>query len=139
MSTSNGPKPRDPYADAPDRWAQADAAWERKWSDDSPAPEGEGPEPPPRPGPGYQPVRPTTGTVTDAYGDGMRAAGPYLGLGLQIAATMAFFFGVGYAADRWLGTSPWGVIGGAALGMVGIVALVMRVAQEASGPRRPGR
>lgn len=120
-----------PPDDPPDRWAEADAEWARKWSDEEDAA--------PSPGEAYRPVRPTTASVGDAYGDGMREAGPYLGLGLQIGGSMALFVGLGVAADRWLGTAPWGVLVGAALGMIGIVALVVRVANEASARgKRPG-
>lgn len=121
----------DPFADAPDRWAEADAAWARKWSDDPDAdePAEEPLDPPPD---SYRPARPTTASVTRAYGGGMQAAGPYIGLGMQIAASMLLFVGLGYLADRYLGTSPWGLLVGAVLGMVGIVALVVRVANEAS-------
>lgn len=124
------PSDPDPFADRPDRWEEADAAWEQKWSD-APA-DDDGEETLPPPSDAYRPARPTTGSVTDAYGDGMRAAGPYLGLGMQIAASMVFFVGLGYLADRALGSTPWGLIAGAALGMVGILALVVRVANEAS-------
>ena len=73
--------------------------------------------------PATPPTKSTPGVIQDAYGDGMRAAGEHIGLGVQIAASMLLFVGLGIAADRWLGTEPWGVIAGAALGMVGIVAL----------------
>ncbi len=131
--TDRDPSSRDPYADRPDRWEESDAAWERKWSDEPPA---EDEEPLAPPSDAYRPATPTAGSVTDAYGDGMRAAGPYLGLGLQIAASMLFFVGLGYLADRVLGTTPWGLLVGAVLGMVGIVALVVRVANEANKTRR---
>ena len=120
----------DPWADKPDRFDQADRAWRRKWTQkddewaESPADETV------RPGPGYESQKATPGTVHDAYGDGMRAAGPYLGLGAQIGGSMLVFVGAGVAIDRWLDTSPWGVLVGAALAMIGIVALVVRVARE---------
>jgi|GEM_PF-1533515 len=123
----------DPYADRPDRFEESDAAWEQKWSD---APADDAEEALAPPSDAYRPARPTAGSVTDAYGDGMRAAGPHIGLGMQIAASMAFFVGLGYLADRALGSTPWGVIVGAALGMVGIVALVVRVANEANAKRK---
>ena len=78
----------------------------------------------------------TAGSVADSYLDGMQAAGPYLGLGAQIAASMALFCGVGYVVDRWLGTSPWGILVGAMLGMVGIVALLVRISREAEQSKR---
>ncbi len=131
------PADRDePFADAPDRWAEADAAWQQKWSDDPDA--ADDPDEPalPPPGDAYQPTRPTTGSVTDAYGDGMREAGPHLGLGLQIGGSMALFVGLGIAADRFLGTTPWGVLAGASLGMVGIFFLIARVAREADTKKK---
>ena len=124
----------DEFADAPDRWAEADAAWDAKWSEEDQPDSGEAPVLPP--GKEYRPVRPTTASMSDAYGDGMREAGPYLGLGLQIGGSMALFVGLGYVADQWLGTSPWGVLVGAALGMVGIVALVVRLANEANAKHK---
>ena len=126
----------DPYADEPDRWEEGDRAWEAKWAGpeaDGPGPEADAVAPPPE---SYRPRRATLSGTTDAYGDGMRAAGPHLGLGLQIGASMVFFVGLGIVVDRWLGTTPWGVVVGAALGMVGILVLVMRVANEGSGTKR---
>ncbi len=66
-----------------------------------------------------------------SYGGGMMEAGPYLTLGLQIAAGMGFFVGIGYYADKWLDSTPWGMIVGAALGMVAVFTLVIRMAREA--------
>ena len=121
----------DAYADEPDRWEEADRAWKAKWAETpEEEPEADPLEPPSA---AYRPRRATLSGTTDAYGDGMRAAGPHLGLGLQIAASMAFFTGLGIVVDRWLGTTPWGVIVGAALGMVGILLLVIRVANEGKG------
>ena len=138
-----GPAEGDPYADEPDRWAEADRAWEAKWSDDpagrdpeAEGPEADDPEAVRPPSAAYRPRRATLGGTTDAYGDGMRAAGPHLGLGLQIGASMVFFVGLGIAVDRWLGTTPWGVVVGAALGMVGVLMLVVRVAKEGAGGGR---
>ena len=123
---------RDPYADRPDRFDRADREWAQKWA----APKGDPEDGDPdddleAPGAGYVPGASTPGAIQDAYGDGMRAAGEHIGLGVQIGASMLFFIGVGIVVDRWLGTEPWGVIVGAVLGMVGVVALVMRVAKGA--------
>lgn len=122
----------DPFADEPDAWAESDREWDARWSDD---PDADDPDvlddtaPPATSGPAAP--RPTTTSVADSYLDGMQGAGPYLGLGMQIAASMAVFVGGGYAIDRWLGTSPVGLLVGAVIGMVGIVALVVRIAREA--------
>ena len=121
--------PNDPYADKPDRWERDDRAWRAKWADPD---DDEYAAPPPGT---YRPGGSSPDDVKDAYAEGMRGAGPYLGLGAQIGGSMAFFVGAGVLADRWLDTSPWGVIVGAALAMVGIVFLVVRVANEAGGKR----
>ncbi len=118
---------RDPWADRPDRFDRADREWSQKWAAPKDDLEDDDPE---APGAGYIPGKSTPGAIQDAYGDGMRAAGEHIGLGVQIGGAMLFFVGLGIAADRWLGTEPWGVIVGAVLGMVGIVALVVRVAKE---------
>lgn len=120
--------PRDPYADKPDAWDAADRAWKAKWADRPDPDDDEWAAP----AESYRPQETSLGGTSDAYGDGMRAAGPYLGLGVQIGASMAVFAGGGILVDRWLGTTPWGVIVGAALGMVGVVVLVLRVARDGS-------
>lgn len=115
---------RDPWADAPDRFAKGDREWAQKWSHKEE-------EPLDAPAGGYQNEKVTAGRLKDAYGDGMRGAGPHLGFGMQLAAGMVFFVGLGVAVDRWLDTSPWGVLVGASLGMVGLLAMVVRLAREA--------
>ena len=153
MTTPDDPtRPDDASPDGPpDAWAEADRAYAQKWSG-AEADQADGdlgalsaePDPfSPAPGraPGAAPpraARPTATSVGDSYLDGMQAAGPYLGLGVQIAASMAVFTGGGYALDLWLGSTPWGLLIGAALGMVGIVALIVRIAREADA-RKPGR
>jgi len=56
--------------------------------------------------------------------------GPYLGLGMQIALSMALFVVLGYAIDQWLGILPWGTIAGALIGMASIFYHLMRVLDE---------
>ena len=149
--------PPDPTADGPgdewgassgeepDAWAEADRAYREKWSDEPVVPDPDdalAPAPPRRASSPRTSSTPTDWSVeTGLYAGGrltpgpqrdrMIAAAPYLGLGVQIAASMAVCAGGGYALDRWLGTTPWGILAGAMLGMVGIVALVVRVAREA--------
>lgn len=48
-----------------------------------------------------------------------REFGPYLTLGLQLALSVVVLFFVGRWLDGWLGTSPWLMIAGLALGIVG--------------------
>ena len=127
------PAKKDPWADAPDRFERSDREWAAKWAPPSDADDAE------PAGAGYRPRKATIGSVGDAYGDGMRAAGEHIGFGLQIGAAMVFFVGVGIGVDRWLGTTPWGVVVGAALGMVGVVVLVVRMAGEADAKSKRTR
>ena len=120
---------KDPWADKPDRFDRADMAWDERWAD-RPDEDDEASGWDEAVSPDYRQREVTAGSVTDAYGDGMRQAGTHLGLGLQIGVSMAFFVGLGVLVDRWLGTTPWGVVVGASLGMVGIMVLVLRTARE---------
>lgn len=63
---------------------------------------------------------------------GFHEAGPYLGLGLQFAMTMAFFTVGGYLLDRWLETLPLLTIVGAVIGMIALFFLLFRVSRELS-------
>jgi ATP synthase protein I len=66
----------------------------------------------------------------------LREAGPYLGLGMQLALTMAFFTLGGYLLDRWLDTVPWLTIGGALVGMAAVFIQLVRVSTSASRTSR---
>ena len=65
-------------------------------------------------------------TWRTALGD----AGPYLGLGLQIALTMAFYVGAGLGLDLLLDTLPWLTMLGALVGLGTVLYQVVRVADE---------
>ena len=127
----SGPDP-DNWQDPPDRWAEADREWKERWTDKTPEASGDPEDRVEPPGAGYEPRRASVRSVADSYEDGMREAGPYLTIGLQIALSMLVFVGAGWAADNWLGTSPWGVLVGTALGFAGVIALVIRLSNEAS-------
>ena len=43
----------------------------------------------------------------------------YSGIGLELAGATAGFALIGYWIDSRFGTSPWGILGGVALGLVG--------------------
>lgn len=45
-----------------------------------------------------------------------------LGQGMDIALTLALFFGIGFALDRWLSTTPWLMITLSVLAAVGFFA-----------------
>ena len=47
----------------------------------------------------------------------LREAGPYLGLGTQLAASVLLGVAAGYFADRRLGTEPWLLLLGSTLGV----------------------
>lgn len=78
------------------------------------------------PSPDSKPQRVQKGSIQESLGE----ASPYLGLGMQLGLTMAFFVGVGYVLDRWLDTSPWLLTGGAVLGMVALFVQIFRVVTE---------
>ena len=134
----------DDWPDEPDAWAEADRAWRAKWEDAAPDADGDPSDgdSPDDVAPYAPPRTPATAKgVGRAYGTGMRAAGPYLGLGVQIAASMALFVGGGLLLDRWAGMEPWGVLGGAALGLASIIALLVRLVKlmDAGDPTRTAR
>ncbi len=131
---------RDPWADKPDRFDQADREWAGKWSDRDPD------ETPSRSSPAptdYRNQRVTAGRSTTPTPTGCARPANHLGTGLQIGVSMVFFVGLGLVGDRWLGTSPWGVIVGAVLGMVGIMTFGPAHGAGGSGevgaPARLGR
>jgi len=55
------------------------------------------------------------GTLARTYRD----VAPYLGLGIQLAATVVIFALIGHWLDRLLNTSPWLLLIGALLGATG--------------------
>lgn len=61
---------------------------------------------------------------------GLRAAGPYMGLGLQLAGSVLFYVVAGYLADRWLGTEPWLLVAGAVIGMISFFVQLARVVRR---------
>ena len=123
------PDERDAWADPPDRWAEDDRAWKEKWTDK--APESSGDDDVEPPSAAYRPEKASIKSVADSYEEGMREAGPYLTIGLQIAGSMFLFVGGGWALDEWAGTSPWGILVGTVLGFLGVMALVLRLANDA--------
>ncbi len=61
-----------------------------------------------------------------------RAAGPYLGVGMQLAATMLVFTVGGIFADRRLESSPWLTLAGAALGILAVFTYLFRMNRQMS-------
>ncbi len=61
---------------------------------------------------------------------GMGGSQKYMGLGIQAGVSVAFYLGVGLLLDKWLGTLPWLTLVGAALGIVGMFSLFVRMNKE---------
>ncbi|HMD37045.1 MAG TPA: AtpZ/AtpI family protein [Vicinamibacterales bacterium] len=45
-------------------------------------------------------------------------AGPAAGASYTLIGAIIVLGGIGYALDRWQGTTPWGLLGGLSLGLV---------------------
>jgi F0F1-type ATP synthase assembly protein I len=71
-------------------------------------------------------------SLQDNLGKSVRALSDYLGLGLQIAASFAFFVFLGYWADSRLGTSPIFLLVGVVIGMIGMGLVLMKTVQKAN-------
>lgn len=50
--------------------------------------------------------------------ENIRRAGPAAAASYTLIGAILLLGGAGYALDRWLGTSPWMVLGGLLLGVV---------------------
>lgn len=62
------------------------------------------------------------------FQDNVRRAGPVAGASYGLVGAILLLGGIGYAVDRWRGTSPWFLLGGLFLGLVvGFYDLVMVV------------
>ncbi|MEI6847885.1 MAG: AtpZ/AtpI family protein [Chlorobiaceae bacterium] len=68
----------------------------------------------------------------DQFGRSVRALSDYIGLGLQIAASFAFFVFLGYWADSQLGSSPFLLLFGVMIGMVGMSLILINVVRSAN-------
>ena len=65
-------------------------------------------------------------------GRALREAGPFIGLGTTLAATVLAGLGVGYWLDGQLGTSPWLLLLGGTLGMGAALVHFLRLASNLS-------
>jgi F0F1-type ATP synthase assembly protein I len=60
-----------------------------------------------------------------------------VGAGFQLVFSMLFFMGMGYLADRAVGTEPWLMLVGLAVGLAaGFYAFWLRISAEAGKPGR---
>ncbi|MBO6524563.1 MAG: AtpZ/AtpI family protein [Balneolaceae bacterium] len=54
----------------------------------------------------------------------------YLGLGAEIAATLAIPIALGYIVDLYLESSPWGLLSGAVVGIAFFFFSIFRIAKK---------
>jgi len=68
-----------------------------------------------------------------SFAEAMRKVAPYLNLGWNFAITVGVGVAVGWWLDRWLKTSPWLLLGGIVLGMVGAFVSFFRAVMPPKG------
>ncbi len=61
----------------------------------------------------------------------------YSGVGIEFVAAMAGFAAVGFWIDRKFESEPWGLVIGAALGLIGGTYNLIRQSLAAFGPPKP--
>ncbi len=71
----------------------------------------------------------------DAADEARRQKHAMAGAGLELAAGIGLFAGLGYLIDRWLNLLPWGTVAGAVLGMVAGMYLLIKAAQRQGGSK----
>jgi len=54
----------------------------------------------------------------ESQGETVRKSGLAYAAAFTLFSTVAVLLGAGYLLDRWLGSSPWGIIGGIVLGSI---------------------
>jgi len=75
----------------------------------------------------------STATRNDAADEARRAKHSMAGAGLEMAAGIGLFAGIGYVIDRSLGSLPWGTVVGALLGMTAGMYLLIKAAKRQGG------
>ena len=75
------------------------------------------------------PESPQKGSLAEA----MRRLGPYLNLGWNFAITVGIGVAAGWWLDRWLGTSPWLLLGGMFLGIAAAFVSFFRTVMPPKG------
>jgi ATP synthase protein I len=58
-------------------------------------------------------------TLGESLGEAYRQLAPYMGLGTELAGSVAGMLLVGYFLDKHFGTSPWLLLVGAIIGFIG--------------------
>ncbi|MCG6927058.1 MAG: AtpZ/AtpI family protein [Acidobacteria bacterium] len=69
----------------------------------------------------------------------LREAGPYVGLGTTLAATVLAGLGAGYWLDGQLGTRPWFLLAGGTLGVIAALVYFFRTVTDLWKPRKDPR
>ncbi len=54
----------------------------------------------------------------ESPGETTRKSGLAYAAAFTLFSTVAVLLGAGYLLDRWLGSSPWGIVGGIVLGSI---------------------
>lgn len=71
------------------------------------------------------------GTSGDgSWAEALRDFAPYLDLGWRVAVAAALPPILGFGIDVWLGVRPWGVVSGAAIGLLGALVQLARLGPE---------
>ena len=52
------------------------------------------------------------------FQENVQRSGPAAGASYTLIGAIIVLGGIGYALDRWQGTTPWGLLGGLSLGLV---------------------
>ena len=58
------------------------------------------------------------GRSVKAFSDNVQRSGPAASASYGLIGAIILLGGIGYAIDRWRGTSPWFLLGGLLLGLV---------------------
>lgn len=78
-------------------------------------------------------------TEQDKWRHNLGDVAPYLSIGVQLAATMVVYVGIGWLIDRWQDTTPVFLIVGSVVGMVAFFVQLIRVSKELSAQSKPRR
>ena len=75
----------------------------------------------------------------ESLGDAYRQLAPYMGLGTELAASVAGMVLIGYFLDKHFKTSPWLLLTGAAVGLIGgffnFIKEVQRLSKSDTKPK----
>jgi ATP synthase protein I len=63
---------------------------------------------------------------------GLHDALKYAGLGVQVAGSLLIYIVIGFFLDRWLDTTPWLTLAGAAVGFAAMIAMLYRIGLQAN-------